>query len=260
MRTLSRFTGLFAALLFGATLLPSALHAAAGSARPQGNSPEAVLFNAANRDRIAIGLAPFQWDANLAAAARLHAQRMAQHYTLSHQFAGEQPLQVRAMQAGARFRLIAENVAEGPTAQGLHHQWMNSAPHRANLLDRDLNSIGIAVVQSGNLFFGVQDFSVDVPQLSFEEEEGKVSSQLAARGMRVVNAALDARKTCEMSNGWAGQRPFAVLRYETSDLSALPEDIEQKLRTGRYHAAAIGACEPAGSGTFTRFRIAILLY
>lgn len=260
MRRIPRFTTTLSALLLGAALLSPGLHAAAGSARPQGNSPEAILFNAANRDRAAIGLPVFQWDSNLAAAARLHAQRMAQHYTLSHQFAGEQPLQVRALQAGARFSLIAENVAEGPTPQGLHTQWMNSAPHRANLLDRDLNSIGIAVVQSGNLFFAVQDFSAGVPRLSLDEQESKISSQLAGRGMRVVDAALDARKTCEMSNGWAGQRPFAVLRYETSDLSALPEDIEQKLRTGKYHSAAVGACEAAGSGTFTRFRIAILLY
>jgi len=260
MRCIPRLTTTLSALLLGATFFTPALRSAAGSARPQGNSPEAILFNAANRDRAAIGLPPFQWDANLAAAARLHAQRMAQHYAISHQFAGEQPLQVRAMQAGARFSLIAENVAEGPTPQGLHTQWMNSAPHRANLLDRGLNSIGIAVVQSGNLYFGVQDFSVGVPQLSFDEQEAKISSQIAARGMRVVDAALDARKTCEMGNGWAGQRPFAVLRYETSDLGALPEDIEQKLRTGKYHSAAVGACQPTGSGTFTRFRIAILLY
>jgi len=259
MGTPLRLTTLFSALL-GATFFVPVLRAAAGSARPQSNSPEAILFNAANRDRAAIGLPPFQWDMNLAAAARLHAQRMAQHYAISHQFAGEQPLQVRAMQAGARFSIIAENVAEGPTAPGLHTQWMNSAPHRANLLDRDLNSIGIAVVQSGNLYFGVQDFSTGVPQLSLDEQEAKISSQLAARGMRTVDAALDARKTCQMSNGWAGQRPFAVLRYETSDLGTLPEDIEQKLRTGKYHSAAVGACAATGSGTFTRFRIAILLY
>lgn len=260
MRTLLRLFSLLAALILSAMLFTPSLHAAAGSARPQGNSPEAVLFNAANRERAAIGLQPFQWDANLAAAARLHAMRMAQRNTLSHQFPGEQPLQIRASQAGARFSVIAENVAEGPTPQGLHTQWMNSAPHRANLLDRDLNSIGIAVVQSGNLFFAVQDFSIGVPQLSSEEQEAKIAAQISARGMRVVDATLDARKTCEMDRGWSGPRPFSVLRYETSDLNTLPEDIDQKLRIGKYHSAAVGACEPAGSGTFTRFRIAILLY
>ena len=76
MRTPLRFATSFSTLLLGATFFVPASHAAAGSARPQGNSPEAILFNAANRDRVAIGLAPFQWDANLAAAARLHAQRI----------------------------------------------------------------------------------------------------------------------------------------------------------------------------------------
>ena len=262
MRTTLRLFTLLTVLLLGAMLLTPALHAAAAaSPRPQGNSPESILLNAANRDRLSLGLQPFQWDANLAAAARLHALRMAQRSALSHQFPGEQPLQIRAMDAGARFSLIAENVAEGPSPLGLHTQWMNSPPHRANLLDRELNSIGIAVVQSGNLLFAVQDFSVGVPQLSIQEQEAQIDAQLAARRMHVVDAALDARKTCEMERGWSGQQPFAVLRYETSSLSVLPEDIEQKLRTGKYHAAAVGACDPAGAtGGFTRFRIAILLY
>jgi len=260
MRTTFRLFTLLTALLLGAMLLTPALHAAASSS-PQGNSPESILLNAANHDRAMLGLPLFQWDANLAAAARLHAQIMAQRSMLSHQFSGEQPLQIRAMEAGARFSLIAENVAEGPSPQGLHAQWMHSPPHRANLLDRELNSIGIAVVQSGNLFFAVQDFSVGVPQLSLEQQESQIDAQLAARGMRVVDASLDARKTCEMDRGWAGQRPFAVMRYETSSLNSLPEDIEQKLRTGKYHSAAVGACDASGSaGGFTRFRIAILLY
>lgn len=260
MRTVLRLTLMLSTYLLSAMLFTPVMHAAAGSARPQGNSPEAILLNAANHERAAIGLPAFQWDANLAAAARIHAQQMAQRNTLSHQFSGEQPLQVRAMEAGARFSVIAENVAEGPTPQGLHSQWMRSAPHRANLLDRDLNSIGIAVLHNGNLYFAVQDFSVGVPQLSFDQQEERISSQLSARHMRVVDAVLDARKTCEMDRGWAGPQPFAVLRYETADLNLLPEEIDQKLRTGRYHAAAVGACEPFGSGTFTRFRIAILLY
>ena len=103
MRTILRLFTLLTALLLGAMLLTPALHASASSSRPQGNSPESILLNAANRDRASIGLPPFQWDANLAAAARLHAQRMAQRSTLSHQFPGEQPLQIRAMEAGARF-------------------------------------------------------------------------------------------------------------------------------------------------------------
>ena len=82
---------------------------------PPDGSPEAKLFDAANRSRAAAACRRLQWDAALAASARQHAQRMAQQNTLSHQFPGELPLQERATQTGARFSLIAENVAEGPT-------------------------------------------------------------------------------------------------------------------------------------------------
>jgi Cysteine-rich secretory protein family len=249
-----------AILLFAAALLPSALRAATAASRSQPNTPEAILFNAANRDRATAGLPAFHWDANLAEAARLHAERMAQHNTLSHQFPGEAALQDRAQQAGARFSMIAENIAEGPSPQGLHTQWMNSAPHRANLLDRQLNSIGIAVVQRGNVFFAAEDFAVTVPHLSFEEQEAQVRAQLADYGLRLESDAADARKTCAMDRGFAGAKPALVLRYEMADLNQLPEEVGQRARSGKFHSAAVGACEASGAGTFTRFRIAIVFY
>jgi hypothetical protein len=43
-------------------------------------------------------------------------------------------------------------------------------------------------------------------------------------------------------------------------LSRLPADLEQKVQTGRYRAAAVGACEAGSSQGFTRFRVAILLF
>ena len=250
--TLRRITTL------AAVLLPSALHAS--SSAPPSNTPEGMLFNDANRDRAVSGLPAFQWDANLADAARLHAERMAQRNMLSHQIPGEAPLQDRGREAGARFSMIAENVAEGPTPSGLHSQWMNSAPHRANLLDHDLNSIGIAVVQRGGLLFAVEDFSVGVPQLSLSEQEAEVRAQLAGYGLQLINGNADARKTCAEDRGWSGPRPLAVLRYEMADLGQRPEEVEQKARSGKYHSVAVGACEATGSGTFARFRIAILFY
>ena len=257
MSTLLRCLAIVAAVVLAALLLTSVSHAAAW---PQDGSPESALLDAANHSRAAAGLSGLQWDAALAAAARQHALRMVEQNTLSHQFPGELPLQERARQTGAHFSLIAENVAEGPSVLGLHTQWMNSPPHRANLLDRELNAVGIAVVQGGIELFAVEDFSAEVPMLGLDAQELQVSSQLAARGVRPVNAIEDARKTCEMDRGWAGQRPVNVIRYETSDLSHLPADIEQRVQGGKYRGAAVGACEAGGSAGFTRYRIAILLY
>jgi len=127
------------------------------------SAPEQALFDAANRERAARRLAPLKWNAALASAARAHAQKMAQAGTLSHQFPREMDLGTRVRVAGIRFRAVAENVAEGPSAAGIHAQWMKSPPHRANLLDPELDSIGIAVAERKGQLFAVQDFSQATP-------------------------------------------------------------------------------------------------
>jgi uncharacterized protein YkwD len=242
------------------TLRAAAPASSPNSARPQIGNAESILLDAANRDRAAHGLQPLQWDAALANAAKAHAERMVQRNALSHQFPGEPPMQDRAREAGARFSLIAENVALGPTAAGIHTQWMNSPPHRANLLDRELNSVGIAVVQHGNTLFAVEDFSNAVPTLSLGEQEHQVGSQLAALGLHPVNITSEARKACNREKQVA-QRPMAVLRYEVSDLTRLPDEVVQKLEGGRFKSAEVGACDPRdASSDFTSFRIAILLF
>lgn len=257
MATALRCLTILAAIVLAALLLTPTLHA---GPNPQMSAADLTLFNAANRDRAAAGLAPLQWDAALAAAAHQHALLMAQRNALSHQFPGEPPMQDRSRHAGARFSLIAENVAEGPSIPGLHTQWMNSAPHRANLFDRELNSIGISVVQSGNVYFAVEDFSSAVPSVSLNEQEQQIASQLAARGLRDVSTTADARRTCELERGYTGQRPSTVMRYETADLQQLPDDIDRRLTTGQVHSVAIGACDAAPTSTFSRYRIAILLF
>ena len=73
MRSTLRHIAAVFALLFGAAVLPSAPRAALSA--PPANTPEGILFNSANRDRAAAGLPAFQWDANLADAARFHESR-----------------------------------------------------------------------------------------------------------------------------------------------------------------------------------------
>jgi Cysteine-rich secretory protein family len=229
-------------------------------ARPQSSIADQSLLKAANKDRAAKGLAPLKWDPALATAAHEHALRMAKMNQLSHQFPGEPPVQDRARQAGARFSVIAENVAQGPTLGGIHDQWMNSPPHRANLLDPTLDSVGISVVQSGNMLFAVEDFSSSVPKISQDEQERKVAAQLDSRGLVVVTGTAEARKTCVLDKGWSGPRPAIVLRYEMSDLDNLPDEVNQKTSSGKYHSAAVGACAASGSSQFARYRIAILFF
>jgi hypothetical protein len=230
-------------------------------ARAQENGPAQALFDSANHERAARGLAPLKWSDTLATAAREHAQRMAAQKTLSHQLPGEPGMVDRASQAGARFTMLAENVAEGPSAESVHQGWMNSPPHRANLLNAQIDSVGISVAERDGVLFAVEDFSLAVGKLSVEGQEGIVAAKLRSRGLRPLSDAGDARRSCEKGKGYAGSHaPSFVMHYSTADLQTLPDMLEQRIQTGNYRGAAVGACPSDAKGGFSKYRIAILLY
>jgi len=230
-------------------------------ARGQENGPAQSLFESANRERVAHGLAPLKWSAPLAGAAHQHALRMAAQNSLSHQLPGEPGMADRASQAGARFSSLAENVAEGPSAESIHQQWMNSPPHRANLLDAQLDSVGIAVAERNGVLFVVEDFSLAAGKLSVDEQEGIINAKLRSRGLQLLGFTSDARRSCVLDNGFAGTHaPSFVLHYATTDLQTLPDLLEQRIQTGNYHSAAVGACPSDAKIGFSKYRIAVLLF
>ncbi len=230
-------------------------------ARGQKKDPAQSLFESANHERSAHGLAPLKRSATLARAAQQHALRMAAQNTLSHQLPGEPGMAGRASQAGARFSSLAENVAEGPSAESIHQQWMNSPPHRANLLDPQLDSVGIAVAERNGVLFAVEDFSLEAEKLSVEEQEGIVGAKLRSRGLRLLSYTSDARRSCVLDNGYAGSHvPSFVLHYATPDLETLPDLLVQRIQTGEYHSAVVGACSSDAKTGFSNYRIAVLLF
>jgi uncharacterized protein YkwD len=125
--------------------------------KPSGSELE--LFEAANRERHRHGLATLKWDESLAAAARKHAEEMLTHNSVSHQFPGEPSLPTRARQAGVRFTWISENVDEGRGAEIIHDRLMKSPLHRSNILDNDMDTLGIGVARGKGQLFVVEDFS-----------------------------------------------------------------------------------------------------
>jgi uncharacterized protein YkwD len=133
--------------------------AAVGAAQQKATAPERALFDSANAERKAHGLPTLKWDDALATAARKHALAMAQQGSVSHQVSGEPSLPARAKQAGARFTWLSENVAEGPNASDVHEKFMKSPTHRANLLDADMDSVGIGVAERNGQLFVAEDFS-----------------------------------------------------------------------------------------------------
>jgi hypothetical protein len=234
---------------------------------PSSNVAEQFLLNAANRSRADHGLSTLRLDPTLAQAARFHALQMAEHRDISHQFEGEPDLMQRGAQAGVHFSLITENVAESPDSSIVHDLWMRSAGHRENLLDPEVDSIGIAVVSRGNRFYAVEDFASTVESLSYDEQEQAVSAVLARAGVTVGSSTMtssteEARRTCSQDSGYAGtqNKPWYIVRFTADHLDQLPGILSRRLSTGRFHKAVVGACTDAGAGSFSDYNIAVLLY
>jgi uncharacterized protein YkwD len=120
---------------------------------------ELELFEAVNRERHRHGLRTLKWDESLAAAARKHASEMLKHNSVSHQFPGEPTLPARAHQAGVRFTWISENVDQGRGAEIIHDRLMKSSLHRSNILDGDMDTLGVGVARGKGQLFAVEDFS-----------------------------------------------------------------------------------------------------
>src|SRR5438445_9741228 len=214
---------------------------ASANAQLQRNDSERQLFEALNRERATQNLSALQWDDVLFKAARQHALRMANLNMLEHQLPSEADLEGRLAEAGARFSVIAENIAVGASPQIIHGGWMDSAGHRKNILDPRLTSVGIAAVHGPGGLFAVQDFSRSVPELSVEQQEPKVVSLLGSMGFRSANATEGARKTCQNDSGFEGTSAKSMIRFEVSDLNKLPEDIEKKIRERPVSNAAVAA-------------------
>ena len=242
--------------------------AAHGQTVDDASSPSAEeqqLLDLTNVARDSQGLGPLHWDAALAAAAAQHNQRMRGQPMLSHQYPGEDPLLQRAALAGAHFSSIAENIAMGPSPGAIEREWLQSAPHRANIYDPRMNAIGISVVRRGGDLYATEDFAAAVTSMSPDEAESKVAGLLRQQKLSVLTDAAvvrDARETCEMNQGTAGgTQPRFTIRWESSALNQLPEQLTQKLSGGGYTSAAVGACTSSHPQQgFTSYRMAVLLF
>ena len=224
---------------------------------------EQYLFQAANAERQERGLPMLRWDPALYRAACSHALEMAARESIAHQYPGEADVAGRAGSAGARFSVVAENVAQAPDAVTIHRAWMASAGHRENLLDPAVDRVGISVRERGGELYAVEDFDRDVEAVSYDDQEMAIAELL--RGTPNLNVEVGdgaARATCTMEEGYAGaRRPWFVMRFTTGELDALPAELQSRLRSGRYHQAVVGACAAKGSSQpFSSYNIAVLLF
>ncbi|MGA2964809.1 MAG: CAP domain-containing protein [Terriglobales bacterium] len=122
---------------------------------------ERELFAAVNQARRAEGLAPLRWDESLAAAARRHAEVMAERGSAQHRFEGEPSLSARVKRTGAHFQLARGKRNSGADA-GVHphtvHAVASTSRQRSGSGDgfdwSGCGGAGRAVIRSRGFFAG----------------------------------------------------------------------------------------------------------
>lgn len=228
--------------------------------------PEAEqLMQLANQARAAAGVPPLRWDNSLAAAARKHTLRMASEGPIAHQYPGELNVGERAGLTGAHFDLIEENVAVAHTPESIHDGWMQSKPHRENMLSPEVDSVGIAVVASRGVLYATADYSRNVEALTREQVESHFSEMIQRTGVKVMADHRAARAACIMDKGMPRtdglSEPTFIMRWEGADVTHLPKQLVERLESRQFRDAAIGSCSAhSDDNTFTSYRVAVLLY
>jgi uncharacterized protein YkwD len=132
--------------LFGAVAVASPAHAAA----PTTVQLQSDILAGTNAQRARHGCGTLRLDANISRAARNHSAFMATTGTFSHTGSGNSSFVTRIRAQGYTAPL-SENIAWGyRTGADVVTAWMNSAGHRANILNCSAKSVGIGAVYAAN--------------------------------------------------------------------------------------------------------------
>ncbi len=96
--------------------------------------------------RASRGLPPVKLSVSLNRIAATHSQRMAAMDRLDHVLPGEGSFEQRIAAGGYAAGTVAENIAAGQdNLAAALAAWKSSPPHNANLLNRNISEIGIAL-------------------------------------------------------------------------------------------------------------------
>ena len=112
---------------------------------------QAEVLRLVNEQRANYGLSALSYSTQLEAVAYAHSKDMAQNNYFSHtNLSGQSPFD-RMRAAGISYRAAAENIAAGQkTPQEVVNAWMNSAGHRANILNSSVTKMGVGIYSGGS--------------------------------------------------------------------------------------------------------------
>ncbi len=230
------------------------------------------LVNAARGER---KLAPLALTGRLNDAAQSHAEDMLRRDYYAHASPeGETVVDRFRGRGGSRWQLVAENIAtcrrcEVPPGaeriRAFQQGWMDSPPHRENILARGLSGFGFGIAGAGDRLYAVQTFAgPGQPRgLGADEQPDALDPEaLAEEAVAAVNRARE-REGLEPLQRSAALSTLArrlepqeggdrVMR-RTDDLrSLLPEDSAASWRRIQVLAAGCGGCGTAPTAADVR--------
>lgn len=195
----------------------------------QDDSPGQVLAARINRERLARGLVPYALNAQLTAAAQAHADDLARTGNYSHTGSDGSTVFERVAHTGygaySWGRRLGENWAWYRDAATALAMWMDSAPHRDNILHplyREFG-IGIAPGKNGNsifvVVFGAQPnlLPIFINDLATETRTRAVTLTLSSEdvmpngdGAGTIGRAVEAQISNRADFAGAPWQPFAT--------------------------------------------------
>jgi len=223
---------------------------------PQSDAEAArELFGLVNNERSRQGLEPLQWDDRLAEAALAHARLVVAHKKLSHQYSGEPALNLRLARTNIRLNRSGENLALDASARSAHEALINSPPHRANILSRNYNAIGIAAIWAGEDLYVVQDFAHRLPEESPGEFRDQVASEFArlrsASGvapLKRIDLSYLNKSACEMAQRDNVDAQISapgarfIITFTATEPQMLPADVTRFRSDNEVASYGIGSC------------------
>jgi len=122
----------------------------AGATAAWANASPSSYASKLNTERASHGLAPLRISGDLVAIAQQWSAHMASSHGLAHN-----PGLTSLVH---NWRAVGENVGEGPTIEDLDSAFMNSAEHRANILDPSYTEFGVGYSMSDGIIWITVDF------------------------------------------------------------------------------------------------------
>ena len=138
-------------LLLVAVLAAAFMTLAAPSASALSSS-ESCFVNSLNAERAAVGRPKLAVKGDLVANARNHSAEMAADGTIYHN-------NNLSKEIDGNWWALGENVGMGPSCSSIHDAFMASPGHKANILDKDYNQIGVGVVVKDGTIYVTEVFA-----------------------------------------------------------------------------------------------------